>query len=80
MKDSVKCVAVIVPSADTSNWIPTKAVGSGLQSIKNANRLDSLQVVDLTALTTLAGRVPMSSQGSMVVFDTSNGVPNQEQE
>lgn len=80
MKDSVKCVAVIVPSADTSNWIPMKAVGSGLQSIKNVNRLDSLQVVDLTALTTLAGRVPMSSQGSMVVFDTSNGVLNQEQE
>lgn len=78
--DSVKCVAVIVPSAHTSNWIPTKAVGSGPQSIKNVNRLDSLQVVDLTALTTLAGRVPMSSQGSMVVFDTSNGVLIQEQE
>ncbi|KAJ9092704.1 hypothetical protein QFC20_007305 [Naganishia adeliensis] len=80
MNGCVKCVAVIAPSADTSNWIPTKPVGSGPQLIKNVNRPNPIQVVDLTALTTLAGRVPMSAQGSVVVFDTSNGVLNQEQE
>lgn len=79
LNGSVKCVAVIAPPADTSNWIPTKPEGLGPQLIKNVKRLDPIQVVDLTSLTTLAGRFPLSAQSSMVVFDTSNGLLNQDQ-
>lgn len=72
---TTRCAAVIMPCReDTVNWTPGRPKGTGPQFVKTDNRPQPLQVVDLKALITIAGRVPRPGLKGMVVFDTSRGL------
>lgn len=72
---TTRCAAVIMPCReDTVNWTPGRSKGTGPQFVKTDNRSQPLQVVDLKALITIAGRVPRPGLKGMVVFDTSRGL------
>lgn len=74
-KGLTRCVAVISACReDTLNWIPGRPEGTGPQFFKTDNRVQSLQVVDLKALITIAGRVPRPGLKGMIVFETSRGL------
>ncbi|KAJ9115199.1 hypothetical protein QFC20_001066 [Naganishia adeliensis] len=72
---TTRCAAVIMPCReDTVDWTPGRPKGTGPQFVKTDNRPQPLQVVDLKALITIAGRVPRPGLKGMVVFDTSRGL------
>lgn len=71
---ALHCVALISPCPEvTINWIPGLAKGTGPQFFKISSRELPLQVVDIKALISNAGRIPRPGLKGMIVFDTSSG-------
>jgi hypothetical protein len=68
----MKCVCVIQPAFISGNWLPGRFEREGPQ-LMGSKKLP-LQVVGLTAIVTVAGRVPLSGTTGTVIFDISNGL------
>jgi hypothetical protein len=62
----------IQPAFISGNWLPGKFEGESPQ-LMGSKKLP-LQVVGLTAIVTVAGRVPLSGTTGTVIFDISNGL------
>jgi hypothetical protein len=70
----IKCVAIIDTAKVKSNWIPGKPPGVEPQLLHRHPARPTIQVVDLKAVTSVAGRVPRKGESGMIVFDITNGL------
>jgi hypothetical protein len=70
----LKCVAVIKVATIKSGWIPGSEPGTGPQLLFRSPQQPAIQVVDLKAVISVAGRVPRTGESGMIVFDISGGL------
>jgi hypothetical protein len=74
-----RCLAFIHPAKVKESWSPGKAAEGGPQLLHRPPGKPSIQIVDLKAVTSVAGRVSRAGNSGKVIFDIANGMldPNE---